>query len=262
VGHTQEAKKDLLDLVEFENTDNVLDTVKPMRLIQRMLQIATSADGEDIVLDFFAGSATTAHAVLKQNREDGGNRRFIMVQFPEPLPKPEPTLKTIADIGKERIRRVIARLEAERAGQLALAERETAEDLGFRVFKLGRSHYKAWQDYDGDDLDALQTLFDRFESPLVEGWRPENLLVEIMLMEGFPLDSAVETLPQFTRNTVRRVSSDLVAHRLYVCLDARVHDETIAALALDADDLFICLDAALSDEAKVRLEDGRRVKVI
>ncbi|MDW8212426.1 MAG: site-specific DNA-methyltransferase [Roseiflexaceae bacterium] len=262
VGHTQEAKKELLEFVTFEDTDNVLDTVKPTRLLQRMLQVATSADGEDIVLDFFAGSAVTAHAVLKQNREDGGNRRFIVVQFPEPLPKPEPALRTIADIGKERIRRVIARMQAEQSGRLDLTERAAPEDLGFRVFKLGRSHYKAWQDFDGDDLEALQARFDAFESPLVEGWQPENLLVEIMLIEGFPLDSTVETLPEFTANTVRRVSSDALAHCLYVCLDEQVAEATIVALPLSGDDLFICLDRALSDEAKVRLADGRRVKVI
>jgi adenine-specific DNA-methyltransferase len=261
VGHTQEAKKDLLDLVNFENTENVLDTVKPMRLIQRMLQIATSPEADDIVLDFFSGSATTAHAVLTQNRDDCGNRHFIMVQFPEPLPTPEPVLKAITDIGKERIRRVIQRLEGEDAGKLTTG-RETPEDLGFRVFKLGRSNYKAWRDYDGEDLDALQTLFDRFESLLVEGWQAENVLTEVMLMEGFPLDSATEPLPEFTHNAVTQVSSDLVAHRLFVCLDAEVHDETIAALAMDDDDVFICLDSALTDEAKVRLEDGRRVKVI
>ena len=93
-------------------------------------------------------------------------------------------------------------------------------------------------------------------------------------MEGFPLDSTTEPLPELTRNTVTRVSSDLVAHRLFVCLDSAVHDETIAALArpsrfsetskvsMDEGDIFICLDSALTDEAKVRLEDGRRVKVI
>ncbi len=261
VGHTQEAKKELLDLVHFENTDNVFDTVKPTRLLCRALQIGTEAEADDIVLDFFAGSATTAHAVLKQNREDDGNRRFIMVQFPEPLPSPEPLLKTIADIGKERIRRVIQRLETEQSEKLP-ADRETPEDLGFRVFKFGRSHYKAWYDFEGGDIADLQTLFDRFESPLVEGWRLEDVLVEVMLMEGFPLDSMAEVLPEFASNTVTRVSSDLVAHRLFVCLDEKVHDETIAALALDTEDVFICLDAALTDEAKVRLEDGRRVKVI
>jgi adenine-specific DNA-methyltransferase len=200
-----------------------------------------------------------AQAMLELNREDDGNRRFVMVQLPEPTGAAE--FPTISDIGKERIRRVIARMEAEDAGKLTTG-RETPEDLGFRVFKLGRSNYKAWRDFDGEDLDGLQTLFDRFESPLVEGWQPEDVLTEVMLIEGFPLDSTVETLPEFAHNTVTRVTSDLLAHRLFVCLDAAVHDETIAALVMGKDDSFICLDAALSDEAKVRLEDGRRVKVI
>ena len=260
-GMNQEGTKELRDLFGVQ----VLEYPKPVSLLKALCGLSSLPDDEDIILDFFAGSCTTAHAVLQLNREDGGNRRFIMVQLPEPTPPDSPARQagfaTIADIGKERIRRVIQRLQAEDAGKL-LTGRDAAEDLGFRVYKLGRSHYKAWQDYDGDDLDALQTLFDRFESPLVEGWQPEALLVEVLLMEGFPLDSAVETLPAFTRNRVWRVSSDLVAHRLYVCLDERVHDETIAGLALGPDDIFICLDSALTDEAKLRLEDGRRVKVI
>jgi adenine-specific DNA-methyltransferase len=112
VGHTQEAKKELLEFVGFDNTDNVLDTVKPTRLLRRILQIATPAQGSDLVMDFFAGSAPTAHAVLLQNREDGGNRRFMTVQLPEALPVPEARLKTIADIGRDRIRCVIAKLQA------------------------------------------------------------------------------------------------------------------------------------------------------
>jgi adenine-specific DNA-methyltransferase len=88
VGHTQEAKKELLKYVKFTDNENVLNSVKPPRLIQRMLQIATTADSGDLVLDFFGGSASTAHAVLSQNETDGGNRRFISVQLPEPLPAP------------------------------------------------------------------------------------------------------------------------------------------------------------------------------
>jgi adenine-specific DNA-methyltransferase len=95
---------------------------------------------------------------------------------------------------------------------------------------------------------------------------PEDVLIEVMLMEGFPLDSMTETFEVSETskvcNRITRVSSDLVAHRLFVCLDAQVHDETIAVLAMGDDDVFICLDSALTDEAKVRLEDGRRVKVI
>ncbi len=261
-GHNDQSKKELQVIFGGESP---FDTPKPTKLVRRMLQIATGNDSRDIVLDFFSGSCTTAHAVLAQNREADGNCQFIMVQLPELTPADSPARRlgfdTIADVGKERIRRVIARMEAEDAGKLTTG-RDGPEDLGFRVFKLGRSNYQAWRDYDGDDLAALQTLFDRFESPLVAGWEPAGLLTEVMLMEGFPLDSTVEPLPEFTQNRVTRVSSDLLAHRLYVCLDAHVHPETIAAPAMGKDDTFICLDAALTDEAKVRLEDGRRVKVI
>jgi len=262
-GHTDNANAEIKQLFG----DKVFDTPKPTLLMRRMLQIVTEAGMGDIVMDFFAGSCTLAHAVLEQNAADDGGRQFIVVQLPEPTPIDTPARKAgfefISDIGKERIRRVVQRMQAEDAGKLTTGrDREAPEDLGFRVFRLGRSHYKAWYDFEGGDIADLQTLFDRFESPLVEGWRPEDMLVEIMLMEGFPLDSMAEVLPEFARNTVTRVSSDLMAHRLFVCLDENVHDETIAALALGEEDIFICLDSALSDEAKVRLEDGRRVKVI
>ena len=104
VGHTQEAKEELLRFVEFEHTENVLNSVKPSRLIRRILQIATSANNNDLVLDFFSGSGTTGHAVIAQNEEDDGDRRFILVQLPEPLVTPEVHAMTICDLAKSRLR--------------------------------------------------------------------------------------------------------------------------------------------------------------
>jgi len=113
-----------------------LDFPKPVSLIRRLLEIGHVGDG-DVVLDFFAGSCTTAQAVLELNREDGGKRRFIMVQLPEPTPVASPARQasyhTIAEIGKERIRRVIARMKRDRADP---SDRGAREDLGFRVYKL------------------------------------------------------------------------------------------------------------------------------
>src|SRR5579885_729294 len=120
VGNTQEAKKELLEYVSFEHTDNVLDTVKPTRLLRKLLQLGTTTDSGDIILDFFAGSGSTGHAVVAQNAEDGGNRKFILVQLPEPLPKPEKALKTIADICKERVRRVMEKFDSQDAGTWTL----------------------------------------------------------------------------------------------------------------------------------------------
>ena len=125
VGHTQEAKKELIAALEFPNSDTVFETPKPTRLIQRMLQLATTPDGADVVLDFFAGSGTTTCAVFKQNALDGGNRRSILVQLPEPLPSAENTrLKTIADVTKERLRRTGIKLRKEWLAEAAKREEQ------------------------------------------------------------------------------------------------------------------------------------------
>lgn len=117
---TQELKE-LFGAVLFNNP-------KPIALLTYLLAVGTEHDTEDLVLDFFAGTGSTAHAVLQKNREDGGNRRFILVQLPEATS--HPVFPTIAEIGKERIRRVSQRLQADGNGH--------CEDLGFKVFKVGR----------------------------------------------------------------------------------------------------------------------------
>jgi len=264
VGHTQEATQEFMGLFPSGG----FETPKPTRLVKRMLELSSSADTSDLILDFFAGSCTTAHAVLALNREDGGNRRFIMVQLPEPTPADSAARQagfpTIAEIGKERIRRVIARMQAEQNGKLDLATREQPEDLGFRVYKLARSHFRPWQPYQGESTAVVQQLFNQAESPLVEPWQPAGLLVEIMLQEGFPLDSDVAQRGEFAHNAVERVSSEFCEHRLFACLDARIVSETAEALpgALGAQDVFVCLDQALTDEGKMRLADRCNLHVI
>lgn len=258
VGYTTDGTRE----VEAVFGAKVFAFPKPLSLLETMCAQGTVPDRAEIVLDFFAGSSATAQAVLELNREDGGDRRFIMVQLPEPVN--DPRLPTIAEIGKERIRRVIARMREEQAGKLDLQTREQPEDLGFRVYKLGRSHFRPWQPYQGESTAVVQQLFDQAESPLVERWQPAGLLVEIMLQEGFPLDSAVERQKEFAHNAVERVSSEFCEHRLFVCLDARVAQETVEALAgaLEAQDVFVCLDQALTDEGKMRLADRSNLHVI
>jgi len=274
VGHTQEAKKELLATVPFEYTENVLNTVKPPRLIQRMLQVATdSADG-DIVLDFFAGSAVTAHAVLKQNREDGRNRRFVMAQLPEPLPRPEGQLHTIADIGKERIRRVIARMQQEREGQLPLETRETTQDLGFKVFKLAPSNYQLWRGVGEDTPDAYAEQMELFTDPLVDGWTAENVIYEVALKEGYGLNCRIDPLPvpppqageggdrRSPGGGIYRVTDPDKEQSFTICLDNTISLENLSVLNLKKDDLFICRDVALDDEAAANLALQCRLKTI
>lgn len=181
VGHTQEAKKTLLKYVQFEHTENVLNSVKPVELLQRVLQLAGQPNDGDIVLDFFSGSATTAHAVLKQNAEDGGNRRFIGVQISEPLPKPERGMASIFEMGQRRIRNVAKELrESDTTNQL---------DLGFRVLKIDTSNM-ADVYYTPDALD--KSNLDLFVDNIKPDRTAEDLLFQVMLDWGVDLALPIE----------------------------------------------------------------------
>ncbi len=224
-----------------------------------MLHISTS-EINNIILDFFSGSSTSAHAVIEFNREKDTTHKFVMVQLPELTDNPD--YPTIAEIGKERIRRVIAQLKQEDKGKMDLSTREMPEDLGFKVFKLTGSNFKVWEDYQGTDIGQLQQSFDQYETPLADGWTPETLLTEVILLQGFPLDSAVTPLTGFTRNRIVAVESEFHTHRLVVCLDETLSDATIGHLDLAAEDVFVCLDSALTDQAKMQLQDRCNLNVI
>jgi len=181
VGHTQDAKKTLLKYVQFEHTENVLNSVKPVELLQRVLQLAGQPNDGDIVLDFFSGSATTAHAVLKQNAEDGGNRRFIGVQIAEPLPKPEPGMASIFEMGQRRIRNV--------AKELGESDTSRKLDLGFRVLKIDTSNM-ADVYYSPDALDKAN--LDLFVDNIKPDRTAEDLLFQVMLDWGVDLALPIE----------------------------------------------------------------------
>ena len=165
---------------------------KPTELIKKFLNVSTEED--DIVLDFFAGSGTTAHAVLDLNEEDSGNRQFICVQMPELLEENSEAYKagyhTIADISKARISKVIEKLQKARAEQLALESKP--QILGFRSFKIAPSNFKNWRgDAEGEEL--LKQL-DFLKQSEKDGSLHENMLMELLLKDGRALTAKVETL--------------------------------------------------------------------
>ena len=219
--------------------EKIFDTVKPISLIKYLTYLSNSTDG-DIVLDFFAGSCTTAHAVLDLNKEDGGKRKFIMVQLPEPCPEDSEAAKagyeTIADIGKERIRRVIKKIESERAGKLDL-EGEPKPDLGFKVFRLDRSNFKVWDSEPKDDAEAVEEQLEMHIAHIDAGASPEDILYELLLKTGFPLTTRIEKR--------RMADKDVFAIEggaLLICLEKSLTQELIRAMA-EANPLrVICLD--------------------
>ncbi len=239
VGHTQDAKKTLLKYVPFQETENVLNSVKPVELLQRILQLAGKPDDNSIILDFFSGSASTAHAVLKQNFEDGGNRRFIGVQIAEPLPKPEPGLGSIFEMGLTRVRNY----GAEVRGQVDVAKL----DLGFRVLKIDSSNMK--DVFYTPDAVAQDQLFDQVNN-IHEDRTAEDLLFQVLLDWGvdLALPIAKETISD---KTVYFVDGNALA----ACFDEGVSEEFVKLLAKREPLRVVFRDAGFAtDSVKINVE--------
>ena len=251
VGHTQESMREFLGFFP----DGGFDTPKPTRLIKRILELSTDSNLGDLVLDFFSGSSSTAHAVLAKNREDGGNRRFITVQIPEPTDNTD--FPTIADIGKERIRRVIANMQTEDPP----TDRDTPEDLGLRVFKLAPSNFKPWAGTTEPTPEEFADQMDLFADPLAEGWTPESVITEMALKQGLSLTTCIKPAT-IAGHTVYRVTDLDKDQHFHICLDDTVSADVVTALSLTADDLFICRDVAIDDTAAANLALQCHLKTI
>lgn len=210
--------------IEVKNLlgNGVFDFPKPVQLLIQILQI--SCNEQDLVLDFFSGSATTAHAVMQLNAQDGGSRKFIMVQLPEPCANGTEAAKAkfenICEIGKERIRRAGEKIKAEieeQNAQLKIGEEpKTVPDIGFKVFKLDSSNLKKWQP-DYDDLET--TLFDSI-SNYVEGRSELDVVYEIMLKMGMELTWPLEIHSIDGKNVY-----DIGMGALMICLDDHITTE-------------------------------------
>ena len=240
-GANEKAKKEVSAL--FEDAI-VFDAPKPTKLVQRMMHIATEEDSEDVVLDFFAGSGTTAHAVLDLNKQDGGNRKFILVQLPEPTGRED--YPTIADITKERVRRVIAKLSDEDAGKLDLGG-GAAPDRGFRVFKLAESSFKPWNAQVAHDAQALEEQLDLHVDHVREGRSDEDLLYEILLKSGFPLTTPVDAVPMAGK-TVYAVAGGA----LFICLERDLTLEVIRTMADSRPERMVCLDEGFAGNDQLK----------
>ncbi len=178
---------------------------KPVRLIKQLVKMCCAKDS--LVLDFFSGSATTAHAVMQQNAEDGGSRRYIMVQLPEPCHEQSEAFQAgyanICEIGKERIRRAGEKEKAGVSGR--------SLDVGFRVYKLDSSNVKAWDSRPRDLVAAMNSYGEH----LVEGRTDEDFLAEIMLKSGIDLAEDAEEREMGGHRVLR-----LGHGQYYACMDA------------------------------------------
>ncbi|MCV7464145.1 site-specific DNA-methyltransferase [Micrococcus luteus] len=237
VGHTQDAKKTLLKYVPFEHTENVLNSVKPVQLIQRILQLATSPGTGDIVMDFFGGSGTTPHAVLTQNADDGGNRRYIAVQMHEPLPKPEPRFDSILGMSRERLRNLSAELR--QAGSQV--------DVGFRAYRLDASPFVE-RAFTPESItpDMLADL----EDPIHADRTPEDLLIHVLLAWGLDLSVDIRTVELVGQHVF-----DVEDGALLAAFGAEVTDDLAHAMAQREPARAVFLDSGFaSDAARINVE--------
>ena len=216
----------------------LMDYPKPVRLLLKLLASYRGSD-DYIVLDFFSGSATTAHATIKLNAQDGGKRKFIMVQLPELTDEKSPAYKagykTICEIGKERIRRAGAKIKEE-AG---LAAQNL--DTGFRVLKCDTSNMK---DVYYNPAEYEVNMFSRLEDNIKEDRTPEDLLFQVMLDLGVLLSSKIEETTIADKKVFNVEDNYLIA-----CFDSDVSEETIKAIAKQKPYYFVMRDSSMASDS-------------
>jgi len=252
VGHSQEAAQSLKKI--FDGL-SFFDYPKPVNLIKRCLEIYS--DKNTIAIDIFAGSCTTAQAVMELNKEDGGNRKFICVQIPELNDEESDAFKagykSIADIGKERIRRVSAKIKSEievekskKVGEISFDELSTntsqlSNDFGFKVFKLDKSNFKIWDATLEKEPEAIQQrLFEHIDHISPEAAQ-ESILYELLLKSGFELTTPIEKL-----TLAEKTVFSIAGGQLLICLEKELSHDSIKAMAEMQPTRVICLDEAFT----------------
>jgi len=245
-------KEGTLELEELFGK-RVMPFPKPCSLLKYLIDIPTKINGDNIILDFFAGSATTGHSVLDLNKEDGGNRKFIMVQLPEKCDETSEAFKagykTIADIGKERIRRVIKKIKAEENSKLDVDGTAGKQDLGFKVFKLQKSNFRIWRS-DVNNEEELVTQLEKFTDPVDEKSKIENILYELLLKSGIPLTAKIEEKENYY------LAND---GEIALMLD-RVDENIIKEVIFEKTQKIITLDRLFKDNDQLKTNTALQMK--
>lgn len=251
VGHTHESNQELKDL----GLEGVFQNPKPTRLIDRIIELSTKTDSEHIIMDFFAGSGTTGHSVLKKNFSDGGNRKYICVQVPEIIDEKQPAynagFRKISDVTIERIKRSGKELQKEFP--------DTSQDIGFRVVKLVASHFPH-NTFSPDPSKSEEANIKALEIHLRAAAQLrlfgenefQDVVTEIALKNGFGIFYTLDRIENITSNATYRLTGN--SKEAVLCLDGHLEDATVEALKLYSNDQLIVLKAALDTTKKFELQ--------
>jgi len=219
---------------------------KPEELIRYLIRFGSNENGW--VMDFFAGSSTTAHAVMNLNAEDGGNRKYICVQLAEPCEESSEAyaagFKRISDISRERIRRTAKRTGEEHEGKLNFGKRNL--DLGFKVFKLSESNFKVWRS-DVKTSEQLEKRMGLFVDNVKSEATQENILYELILKSGLDLNACVE------KKELNGKQYFVIENgKLIVCLEEKVTQKLIDTILKARPERFLCLDRAFAGNDQLK----------
>ncbi|MCW5757990.1 MAG: site-specific DNA-methyltransferase [Phycisphaeraceae bacterium] len=240
---TTNATRALKEMFGDEAGPSVFDNPKPVDLVQRMIQLGAHDPNGAIILDFFAGSGTTGHAVLDLNAKDSGRRQFILVQLPEPTGRKD--YPTIADITKERVRRAIKQLLPQEGSVFGASS--NAGGAGFRVFRLDQSSFESWNADTPRSGSALEEQMELHVEHIREGRTEDDLLYEILLKSGFPLTTPIETLTLASKKVY-----SVAGGALMLCLERPLTLEVIRAIADKKPERVVCLDAGFAGNDQLK----------
>ncbi|MGZ8238421.1 MAG: site-specific DNA-methyltransferase [Methylobacter sp.] len=232
----------------------IMDFPKPVKMLKQLIEQAISKD--DIILDFFGGSGTTAQAVLELNKQDNGNRKFILVQLPEQTKADSEAYKAgfkkISDITIERVKRVINGYTLKGTS----GDNPQPLDAGFKVYQLTKSHFPRVdfkpdpEASEAENLQRLDAYITEKEAQLIGLFEPHEIRDEVLLKNGFRLNYQLQEQPQFTANAVNLIDDG--EKSALICLDNNLSNKTVEQL-LEKPQAFICLERALNTDAKWNL---------
>jgi len=262
-GQNQDATKEIREIFGKD----VIDNPKPSKLIKNLIKCLNS--DKVLILDFFAGSGTTGQAVWDLNKEDGGNRKFILVQLDEEVLNREikKEFATIADICIERLKRVSEKYKKDNEVRLI----KNNQDFGFKVFKLDKSNFNLKDEFkipEGENVEELKKKYLEWlgmwvNEPLVPGWKEIDIVYETLLKEGLNLNSKIAEV-KIKNNKFYYVKDKEQYLDFYICLENKVEAATVEEIRTSKfkDKKFIFLDEALADNDKINLSTFVRLKVI
>ena len=249
------------ELTNIFGVQKIFTNPKPTELLKQFYKFVL--DKNDLILDFFGGSGSTAQAVIELNKADGGKRQFIVVQLPELTATDSPAyqagFKKISDITIKRNELVIAKIQKE--AELMLPndpQRQFADGLGFKVFKLAKSNFPRVEfapdpdKTEAENIELLKQYIRDKEASFHRQWERETVLDEVLLKNGFMLDYTLTPRPEFPNNEVF-LAKDTHKESL-ICLDANIAPETVDHFKTHTEPFFICLELSLDTTKKWNLK--------